>query len=52
MKMTLSALFFELIGREYISGYQIFGLSQMDPYDGRFLIKYKDNEEDIAEPVR
>ena len=45
------ALFFELIGREYISGYQIFGLSQMDPYDGRFLIKYKDNEEDIAEPL-
>ena len=33
------ALFFELLGREYLTGYQSFGLSQMDPYDGRFLIK-------------
>lgn len=45
------ALFFELIGREYISGYQIFGLSQMDPYDGRFLIKYKDDEDNSSEPL-
>lgn len=33
------ALFFELLGRGYLTGYQSFGLSQMDPYDGRFLIK-------------
>ena len=45
------ALFFELLGREYISGYQIFGLSQMDPYDGRFLIKYKNDEDNPAEPL-
>ena len=45
------ALFFELIGRGYISGYQVFGLSQRDPYDGRFLIKYKDDENDPAEPL-
>ena len=45
------ALFFELIGRGYISGYQVFGLSQMDPYDGRFLIKYKDDENNTAEPL-
>ena len=32
------ALFFELLGRGYIDGYQSFGLSQMDPYDGRFII--------------
>ncbi len=32
------ALFFELIGRGYIKGYQSFGLSQVDRYDGRFLI--------------
>ena len=44
------ALFFELIGRGDISGYQVFGLSQKDPYDGRFLIKYKDREDDLAEP--
>lgn len=33
------ALFFELLGREDLAGYQSFGLSQMDPYDGRFLIR-------------
>ena len=33
------ALFFELLGREYLTGYQSFGLSQMEPYDGRFLIR-------------
>ena len=45
------ALFFELVGRGYILGYQVFGLSQMDPYDGRFLIKYKDDENYPAEPL-
>ena len=45
------ALFFELIGRQYISGYQVFGLSQKDPYDGRFLIKYENSKDDPAEPL-
>ena len=45
------ALFFELIGRKYISGYQVFGLSQRDPYDGRFLIKYENSEDDPEEPL-
>jgi hypothetical protein len=31
-------LFFELLGRGALAGYQIFGLSQSDRYDGRALI--------------
>ena len=42
------ALFFELLGREYLTGYQSFGLSQMDPYDGRFLIK---RSGDTSDPI-
>lgn len=42
------ALFFELLGREDLSGYQSFGLSQMDPYDGRFVIR---RSGDKNEPV-
>ena len=33
------ALFFELLGRGYIDGYQSFGLSQMDRYDGKFILR-------------
>ena len=45
------ALFFELLGREYIRGYQSFGLSQKDPYDGRFVLTRSGEETDPAIPV-
>ena len=44
------ALFFELLGRGYIKGYQSFGLSQMDPYDGRFILKRSGDEADPGIP--
>ena len=45
------ALFFELLGREYIKGYQSFGLSQMDSYDGRFILTRSGDETDPAIPA-
>lgn len=39
------ALFFELVGRGYIRGYQSFGLSQIDRYDGRFILRRSGDEE-------
>ena len=44
------ALFFELLGREYIKGYQNFGLSQRESYDGRFLIRRSEDVNDPEEP--
>ena len=44
------ALFFELIGRGYIQGYQSFGLSQKDQYDGRFLIRRSGDKNPPKEP--
>ena len=44
------ALFFELIGRGYIQGYQSFGLSQRDQYDGRFLIHRSGDKKPPKEP--
>ena len=38
------ALFFELLGKGYLKGYQNFGLSQMDTYDARFVIKQTEDE--------
>ena len=45
------ALFFELLGRGYIKGYQSFGLSQMDPYDGRFILKHSGDKTDPPTPA-
>ena len=45
------ALFFELLGRGYIDGYQSFGLSQMDRYDGRFIINRSGDESDTVIPA-
>ena len=45
------ALFFELLGRGYIKGYQSFGLSQMDPYDGRFIIRRSGDTNDPLVPA-
>ena len=45
------ALFFELLGRGYIKGYQSFGLSQMDSYDGRFVLTRSGDETDPAIPA-
>lgn len=45
------ALFFELLGKEYLTGYQSFGLSQVDRYDGRFLIKRSSEKEDSIVPA-
>ena len=45
------ALFFELLGRGYIKGYKSFGLSQMDPYDGRFIIRRSGDTSDPVVPV-
>ena len=45
------ALFFELLGRGHIKGYQSFGLSQMDPYDGRFILRRRGDTTDPAIPV-
>ena len=44
------ALFFELLGREYIEDYRCFGLSQRKTYDGRFLIK-RSGDEDFVDPL-
>lgn len=44
------ALFFELIGRGYIHGYNSFGLSQKDQYDGRFLIRRSGDKNAPKEP--
>ena len=44
------ALFFELVGRGYILGYQSFGLSQIDRYDGRFILRRKGDEGDPEIP--
>ena len=45
------ALFFELLGREYLTGYQSFGLSQMDPYDGRFILRRSGDKTDPGIPA-
>ena len=45
------ALFFELLGRGYIKGYQSFGLSQMDPYDGRFILRRSGDKTDPITPA-
>ena len=44
------ALFFELVGRGYISGYQSFGLSQIDRYDGRFILRRSGDAKDPEIP--
>ena len=44
------ALFFELLGKKYLTGYQSFGLSQVDPYDGRFLIRRSADKSDPKVP--
>jgi hypothetical protein len=44
------ALFFELLGRGHITGYQNFGLSQRKTYDGRFLIK-RSGDDDFIDPI-
>ena len=44
------ALFFELLGRDILKGYQSFGLSQKERYDGRFVIKQSGDEEELEEP--
>lgn len=44
------ALFFELVGRGYIHGYQSFGLSQVDRYDGRFILRRSGDEQDPQIP--
>ena len=45
------ALFFELLGKEYIKGYESFGLSQKDRYDGRFMIRQNANENPPVPPT-
>lgn len=45
------ALFFALLGKGYLMGYQSFGLSQVDPYDGRFLIRRSGDREDPMVPA-
>ena len=45
------ALFFELLGREYLTGYQSFGLSQMEPYDGRFILRRSGDKTDPVIPA-
>ena len=45
------ALFFELLGKQYLTGYQSFGLSQIDPYDGRFIIRRSGDKEDPKIPA-
>ncbi len=45
------ALFFELLGRGYIEGYQSFGLSQVESYDGRFVLTRSGDESDPVPPV-
>ena len=44
------ALFFELLSRGYIEGYQSFGLSQKATYDGKFLIR-RSGDEDFIKPT-
>lgn len=45
------ALFFELVGRGHIEGYQCLGLSQVDSYDGRFVLKRQGDESEPEIPV-
>ena len=45
------ALFFELLGREYIKGYQSFGLSQRETYDGKFIIRRSEDQTDPVMPT-
>ena len=45
------ALFFELLGRGNIKGYQSFGLSQKDAYDGRFILIRSGDETEQAIPA-
>ena len=44
------ALFFELLGKEYLIGYQSFGLSQVDTYDGRFIIRRSGDKGELKVP--
>jgi hypothetical protein len=43
-------LFFEMMGREKILNYRIFGLSQNDKYDCRAAIQRESDPEDVLEP--
>ena len=45
------ALFFELLGRGYIDGYQSFGLSQMESFDGKFILRRSGDEPDPILPA-
>lgn len=45
------ALFFEMLGKGYINGYQSFGLSQIETYDGRFLLKRNGDQTDPEIPA-
>ncbi len=45
------ALFFELLGRKYIKGYQSFGLSQRETYDGKFIIRRSGDQTDPVMPT-
>lgn len=45
------ALFFELLGRRDLTGYQSFGLSQRDTFDGRFLIRRSGDEAELVVPA-
>jgi anti-sigma regulatory factor (Ser/Thr protein kinase) len=45
------ALFFELLGRGYIEGYQSFGLSQMESFDGKFILRRSGDRTDPVIPA-
>jgi hypothetical protein len=45
------ALFFELLGRGYIDGYQSFGLSQMESFDGKFILRRSGDRTDPVIPA-
>lgn len=46
---SLIAIFFELLGKEYLKGYKIFSLSQKSRYDGKGIMKLS-NQKEIPEP--
>ena len=39
-----------MLGKEYLIGYQSFGLSQVDTYDGRFIIRRSGDKGELKVP--
>ena len=45
VEQDVIGLFFDLAGRGIFEGYRVYGLSQVETYDGRFLVRQSGNQE-------